>query len=258
MADARTEDQILDWVREEYAYPFAGWDFSHLQDRCDEYGELPFDYDGECVSRIRKSRHVVDIGTGDGVRFAAFLREAGIPRPAAATEGYPPNQVLARTNLEPLGVQAVDGCGTEPLPSGSADLILARHAGFDPPDTFRVLEAGGTWVTEQVGDQTNLEIHQALDAPINPTVGYNSLQTARAQVGAAGFEIERAEEGLTGGRYHDVGILAWYLKAISWEIPDFTVNAYAEQLLRLHRRIEREGPLDVRFHTILIVAHRPL
>lgn len=257
VADTRTDDDILDWLREEYDQPFVGWDFSHMADRAVEYGERPWDYDEECVSRIPQSRHVVDIGTGDGGLFASYLRRTGTPASATATEAYAPNVPLARANLEPLGVRVLEGKGTELLPSGSADLIIDRHADFDPADTIRALEPGGTWVTQQVGDQTNLEIHESLEAPRAPSSSYGNLQEMREQLDSAGFEVERAEEALVGNRYHDAGILVWYLKAISWEIPDFTVDRYAEKLLRLHRRIEREGSFDVRFHSILVIARRP-
>lgn len=257
MAGTRTDDEILDWLREEYDQPFAGWDFSHMAGRTVEYGERPWDYDEECVARIRRSRHVVDTGTGDGTLFASFLRRAGTPESATATEGYAPNVRLARAALEPLGVRVVEGGGTELLPSDSADLIIDRHAYFNPPDTIRALQPGGTWVTQQVGDQTNLEIHEALEAPRTPSSSYVNLQEMRDQLQSAGFEVERAEEALVGNRYQDAGILVWYLKAISWEIPDFTVDRYAEQLLRLHRRIQREGPFNVRFHSILVIARRP-
>jgi hypothetical protein len=53
------------------------------------------------VRRIRESRRLVDIETGDGVRFATLLRQAGMPPSAAATEDYAPNVTLARANLEP-------------------------------------------------------------------------------------------------------------------------------------------------------------
>ena len=39
-------------------------------------------------------------------------------------------------------------------------------------------------------------------------------------------------------RYTDVGGLVYYLKCISWEILDFSVNRYRHQLLALHRRME--------------------
>jgi hypothetical protein len=52
--------------------------------------------------------------------------------------------------------------------------------------------------------------------------------------------------------------MAWYLKAVSWEIPDFSVDRYAGPLLRLHRAMERTGqPIEVGFHVFLLVAEKP-
>ena len=57
--------------------------------------------------------------------------------------------------------------------------------------------------------------------------------------------------------FYDVGAIAYYLKAVASEIPDFTVDRYAEPLLALHPQIERTlRPLDVGFHLFLLVAER--
>ncbi|HEV8637768.1 MAG TPA: hypothetical protein VG370_26405 [Chloroflexota bacterium] len=70
--------------------------------------------------------------------------------------------------------------------------------------------------------------------------------------------LARAERDLRSAAARDLGAIAWYLKAVGWEIPDFTVDRYAEPLLRLHREMERTGqPIDVGFHVFLLVAEKP-
>lgn len=67
----------------------------------------------------------------------------------------------------------------------------------------------------------------------------------------------RAEDAFIVSRYHDVGAIAFYLKAVAWEIPDFTVDRYAGPLLALHRRLEQGAvPVEVGFHLFVLVAER--
>jgi len=41
-------------------------------------------------------------------------------------------------------------------------------------------------------------------------------------------------------------------------VPDFSINAYAEVLLSLHRQAQEQGyTLDTTFHVYLIIARAP-
>jgi SAM-dependent methyltransferase len=261
-----TGDEVLAWLKAEYAAPFAGWDFSYLRDRRHDVDHAPWDYSTIAQERLRTATAVLDVDTGDGMRFADTLTESGFQGRACATEGYGPNIPLARATLEPLGVE-VRETGTSlhpssatpsadakrlPFEDASFDLVLNRHGSLYSVETKRVLRPGGWLVTQQVGSKTNLEIHYLLDAPL-PT-GTRDLATCRAWLEAAGFRIRRALEAFTTTRY-DVGALVWYLKAVPWQIPNFSVDRYAGKLVALHRQVERTGiPIDVGFHTFLLVA----
>ena len=259
-------EDVLAWLRSEYAQPMAGWDFSYIWgDRVVERGAAPWTYEDECVWRIRGCRSVIDLGTGDGVRFAELLEHAGKPKKARASEGYPPNVPLARNTLEPLGVEVIEATTSLPVPERSADLIIDRHTAFDAGEVCRVLTPGGSFVVEQVGVQTFREMHEALGAPWpragTPASGTYSgtsvtLAGVRDVVQAAGLVVDRLEEATLRRLFLDVGALVWYLKAIPFEIPDFEVDRYADRLVELHHRIEHDGPLDTGFHLIFLVAHR--
>jgi soluble P-type ATPase len=91
-----------------------------------------------------------------------------------------------------------------PVADQSVDLIINRHGGFDAVEVFRVLTPGGTCVTQQVGNQTNREIHDALGAPsINQT--YVTLDGMREAASSAGLIVERIEEAVTRNKYMDAG-----------------------------------------------------
>ena len=260
-------EDVLAWLRSEYAHPFVGWDFSHVWgNRVVERDVEPWIYEDECITRIRGCRSVIDLGTGDGMRFSELLERAGRPTVTRATEGYPPNLTLARNTLEPLGVEVMETTTSLPTADRSADLIIDRHTAFDAAEVFRVLTPGGTFVVEQIGRETFREIHEALGAPWpragTPQSGTCSgtsvtLAGVREAAQTAGLVVDRLEEAMLRRFFLDVGALVWYLKAIPFEVPDFDVDRYADRLVQLHHDVERDGPLDTGFHKIFLVAHRP-
>jgi hypothetical protein len=57
-------------------------------------------------------------------------------------------------------------------------------------------------------------------------------------------------------RFYDVGALVYYLKAIPWEVPSFSVEKYFGVLQRINRTILRRGYTETERHRCLIVAHK--
>jgi hypothetical protein len=55
-------------------------------------------------------------------------------------------------------------------------------------------------------------------------------------------------------RFYDIGAVVFYLKAIPWQIPSFTMEAYRDSLIELHQFIEKKGFLDVKQHRFLLAA----
>jgi SAM-dependent methyltransferase len=260
-----TDADVLEWLRAEWAQPFRGWDFSYLHGRRETVGEKSWDLETVLRQAVATASAMVDLGTGDGRFLGELLASAGRPARVCATEGYPPNAPLALERLRPLGVGVVQaetgaddpGMGELPFLDGAFDLLMSRHTGYRADEVARVLRAGGRLVTQQVGDRTNVDLHTLLGAPPKEGGPWNAAYAA-GLAEAAGLRVLRAEDGFTTTRYRDVGAIAWYLKAVSWEVPDFTVDRYAEPLLRLHRQVERTGqPIDVGFHVFLLVADKP-
>jgi SAM-dependent methyltransferase len=252
-----TDDQVLAWLHEEYAKPFAGWDFSYVNGRRHDVGTKSWDLETIVLEHLGTATAVLDVDTGDGRRFAEYLGKANFHGKTAASEGYLPNVTIARATLEPLRIDVRETTANAlPWPDGAFDLVLNRHGLLVASETKRVLQPGGWLVTQQVGSQTNLDIHRVLGASL-PTGPTWDVATARAALEAEGFRIQQAQEAFPITRYDDVGALVWYLKAVPWQIPDFTVDRYADRLLALHRQIERTGrPFEVGFHLFLIAAER--
>ncbi|MFC7106178.1 hypothetical protein ACFQQB_40660 [Nonomuraea rubra] len=99
---------------------------------------------------------------GNGRRRAA-VRPGPLPPRTAATEGYAPNLPIARARLEPLGVEVAES--THAFPDASFDLVLNRHAPYDPAEVRRLLAPGGRYLTQQVSGRDLEELNAALGGP---------------------------------------------------------------------------------------------
>ena len=120
------------------------------------------------------------------------------------------------------------------------------------------MRPGGLFVTEQVGYRTNLEIHDLFghERPAAPDPA--PLEGVRAAAERAGFYVAQAGEAFPVWRYTDVGCLVYYLKCISWEIPDFSVDRYRNVLLSLHKRMRTDGtPFEARLHLFYLGLQKP-
>ena len=57
-------------------------------------------------------------------------------------------------------------------------------------------------------------------------------------------------------RFYDIGAIVYQLKAIPWQIPDFSVERYFEQLKSIHEKIRQDGYVDVFEHRFFIIAEK--
>ena len=255
MSNLFTTDELRAYWLAEYNRPFAGWDFSYLADRRVTMRPAgTWDYTDEVVAAIPNATSMLDMDTGGGEWLASL---PGRPPQTHATEGYSPNVVVARGRLEPLGVEVYEVTDPARLPFGDGqfDLVMNRHGAYEPHEVRRVIAPGGLFITQQVGDQTNRTLHELLD-DTKPVAGWN-LALAVAGLEAAGFHILEQREDFPITRYFDVGAIVYYLKAIPWEIPDFSVDKYFDKLVAIHHRIQSEGFVDILFHQFFIRAQKP-
>lgn len=248
-------DQLVkQWKAEEAQAHIHGWDFSHIDGRCEE-GDLPWDYRGIVLAHLKAEHRLLDIDTGGG----EFLLSLGHPAErTAATEGYPPNVALCRETLAPLGIdfREMDEPAPMPFESGVFDRVIDRHGEYDVPELWRVLKPGGLFITQQVGDDNDWELTQLLlpDTP-KPLPGLN-LADQSAAFEQQGFTILQSGECFRPIRFYDVGALVWFARIIVWEFPGFSVDACLDQLLLAQRILERDGAIEGRTHRYLIVAQK--
>jgi SAM-dependent methyltransferase len=250
-----SSEELFKFLIAEAEARFSGWDFSYIADR-ESQAPLRWSYVSEALLRVRKSQAVLDMDTGGGEIFSYF---APFPKVAYATEAYPPNVLIARERLEPLGVVVVPLDEEEPrqLPfdPDTFDLVLNRHGYYWEPELYRILQPGGLFVTQQVGNRNDIGIRKLLGAP-DASANSEWADLSRAAVGlqSAGFRIIKQLEDIYPQRFYDVGAIVYQLKAVPWQIPDFSIEVYFEQLKAIHETIQQTGYVDVLEHRFLIIA----
>ena len=249
-------EELFAFLLQEVDANFNGWDCSYLEGREDQ-APLPWSYVSTCLLRVRKAQSVLDMETGGGELFSRFAPFQGR---AWATEAYPPNIQLARQRLEPLGVQVLaleeDEPKTLPFDPGSFDLVLNRHGYYWAPEVSRILRIGGQFITQQVGDRNDIGIRALLGAPDDSQPGTWDLSRVVGDLDAAGLKILQKAETINRQRFYDVGAIVYQLRAIPWQIPDFSVDRYFDKLWNIHAQIQRTGFVDVQEHRFWIVAER--
>ncbi len=242
------------WAREERE-PFIGWDFLHLDGRMIEE-KPPWSYLSRAGELMRRSSSVIDLGTGGGERL--FELRGSWPEKVAATEFYPPNLALATKRLAPYGVRvaAVDQSDSALMPyaDGEFDLALNRHSGFNTSEVGRILTSGGVFLTQQIHGLSIQDLLDAFDA--KPQWPDASPEKYAPLLSAAGLAVVDVREWSGRLSFTDVGAIVYYLRAVPWLVPGFSVKTHVESLLALQRRHEKAGRLDFTARKYLIEAKK--
>ncbi|GLW30485.1 class I SAM-dependent methyltransferase [Actinoplanes regularis] len=251
-----------DLVAEGRTAPVEGWDFSWFAGRATEQ-RPSWGYAGLVGARMADARRVLDLQTGGGeVLATAAAAAAGAASPVdklVATEGWPPNAALARERLAPLGGVVVEAAEDDPLPfeAGSFDLVVSRHPVVtDYAEVSRVLAAGGTYLSQQVGANSVRELYEFMMGP-QPAGSVREPAGHRAAATAAGLEVVDLRDEWLRMEFFDVAAVIVFLRKVIWTVPGFTVSAYADRLRELHEKIFSDGPFVAHSRRFLIEAHKP-
>ena len=248
-------DSRIEIWRREQRHPFVGWDFSHLDGRMIE-DQPPWSYMERAGELMRASTSVLDIGTGGGERLLG-LREHW-PTRVVATEAHPPNVELARMRLEPLGCSVVDVPGNRmpmPFADGEFDLILDRQSAFQADEVARMLSPGGTFLTQQVHWMWAHDLLAVFGA--RPPWPETTPKGTLAAIEATGLVVVTADEWTGELAFTDVGAVVYYLKAVPWLVPGFSVEAHLDGLIDLQRRLDTDERLAFEARKFLVEARKP-
>lgn len=248
---------LFNFLVSESEHPFSGWDFSYIADRVVN-SPLTWSYTSTILPLIRDTESLLDMGTGGGEFLTSLMP---LPKDTCATESYEPNVPIAKKRLETLGVKVFFCKDKEKLPfkDEEYDLIINRHEDYSEKEVFRVLKPNGIFITQQVGDKNDSKLRLVLtgsEKSENDTEW--NLNFAKEKLKANGFEIVDGQEIINSTRIFDVGALAYFLKAIPWELPGFTVEKYYNKLLEIHNLITNKGyfELESNNHRFIIKARK--
>lgn len=246
---------LIDTWRAEEQQPFSGWDFSHLDGRMIEE-QAPWSYSSRAAELMRHASSVIDLGTGGGERLLKLHDHW--PKKVVATEDYPPNFRLAAERLSPFGVQVVEvplaDDARMPFADGEFDLVLNRHSGFNASEVARILGPGGTFLTQQIHGLWAYDLLAVFDA--KPQWPEATLEKDVLQLVAAGLTIVHTQEWSGRLSFTDVGAIVYYLKAVPWLVPGFSVESHSTCLLALQRRLESGEGLVFVARKYLLEAHQ--
>lgn len=251
----KTNKLIEQWKNEESIAHIHGWDFSHIEGRYAEQGDLPWDYRAVIGEYLRPEMRLLDIDTGGG----EFLLSLNHPyENTAAMENYLPNVELCKSVLLPLGIDFRPGDGKEKLPfdDGSFDMVIDRHGDFNAEEIYRILKPDGLFITQQVGAENDRELVFLLCGGMELPFPEQYLTIASGKFEEAGFQILQGEECFRPIQFFDVGALVWFARIIQWEFPDFSVDTHLENLLKAQKILEEHGSVDGSIHRFLLVAKK--
>jgi SAM-dependent methyltransferase len=221
-------------INEAWNHEFSGWDFVYISGRMLQ-NETSWNYHQLVLEKIKTANSLLDLDTGGG-EFLFSLQP--LPQHTFATEAYPPNVPIAKSRLEPLGVQVKDipATGHLPFEDDSFDLIINRHGDIYAPEIYRILKTGKIFVTQQVGGRNNIRLNEMLQDKVEFRDSGWTLDEAERQLEASGLHIMDSKEEYPTVEFKDIGAVVYYLKAIPWQVSDFSIERYYDKLGSIHNQ----------------------
>ncbi|CAM3275522.1 SAM-dependent methyltransferase [Occultella aeris] len=233
----------------------SGWDFSWFTGRATEE-RPPWAYARLLSERMARAHAALDLQTGGGEVLATI---ASPPPVLRATESWAPNLPIARRVLAPLGADVLEAPDGGPLPFADAsfDLVTARLPVVTPwPEIGRVLAPGGTFLAQEVGPGSNIEMSRAmLGEHLQPNGRFPADAVAAAE--AAGLVVVDLREASLTMEFFDVAAVVVFLRKVIWTVPDFSVGRFRPQLRAVHDRIRATGSFVCHPTRFLIEARKP-
>ncbi|MFX0151126.1 MAG: class I SAM-dependent methyltransferase [Candidatus Hodarchaeota archaeon] len=228
-----------------------GWDFSYVKDRMISEPS-PWEYKKIILPYVRRSTFMLDMGTGGG-EFLSTLTP--LPPYTYATEAYPPNIPVAEQALAHQSVNLIPVTKHEelPLPNDFFDLIINRHEYYCTKEVYRILKPNGIFITQQVGKFDNIELNQFFGDESYKDWEWD-LDYASMQLKKSRFKILDGKEALIKESFRDIGAIVFYLRIISWQIPDFDFDQNISKFKELHSKILTKGQFTTHGHRFLIKA----
>lgn len=247
-------EQLYEFCIAEERALFEGWDFSYTRGRRDT-DELPWSYKDLARQKIRENIALLDMGTGGGELLSSF---APLPERTYATESYQPNIPIAKSRLEPLGVEVREIYSDENLPFEAEmfDSIINSHESYNVHEVKRILKDSGEFLTQQVGCENLKELTEIIGTKSDPVIAPWNLEFAVGELENAGFKVTYRDEFFPLTRFYDIGAIVYHAKVNPWQFPKFSVDGYFENLCNIHSLIQKQGYYATKAHRFIICARK--
>jgi SAM-dependent methyltransferase len=248
-----TDNELRESLEHELAQNFSGWDFSYLEGRV-EYSPLPWSYT-EILKKYFSNAHTcLDMGTGGGEYIDSFKY---LPAQMYATEGYAPNIEIARNRLgkRNIIVKELKDDDSIPFESDFFDLVINKHESYSVSELARILKPEGYFITQQVGGMNNIDLNAKLGAAPPSYYDWTLLKTIN-DLRNKGFKVLEYNENIGYQRFYDTGSIAYYLKCIPWQIPDFSIDKYFGKLKIIDEYIEKHKHIDFIDHRFYVIGKK--
>ena len=179
--------------------------------------ETPWDYIARARELVHMADSVLDMGTGDGWRYASIC--IGFMGRALATEKWASSASIAAPLFRSLGINLVR-CRSHFLPFSDScfDVVLNRHEELTPEEVVRVLRPAGSFLTQQWG--ASWEEMRSFFPRILAPVG-DLFQEYVSGLREAGLAVLDARQSKTVRAYSGVGDIVTMVLLDGAIIPDF-------------------------------------
>jgi hypothetical protein len=135
--------------------------------------------------------------------------------------------------------------------------VVSRHPTVTVwGEIARVLEPGGTYLSQQIGVGSLRELTDFMMGP-QPLRQRHSSERAVAAAESAGLVVTELQPVALRTEFDDVGAVVHFLRKVPWTVPNFSVEQYRPRLADLHEQIQRDGPFVAHAQRFLIEARQP-
>ena len=233
-----------------------GWDFSRVRDAREP---VPWDYLDVVRHYLRPTDRVLDVGTGGGEKLlslaSCFGSAVGVDASAEMIATAQKNKAATQTAKVSFEVM----CGEAlRFPDSAFDVVLNRHCTVDVRETFRVLQPGGYFVTQQVGARNAQNICALFGCGVGGEYAVGLFQELDALAGAfrqLGCRVVCAAEYDVRYWFLDVESLLFWFQAIP--IPeDFDIETHWRQVDHVIAEYSTPQGVETNEHRELLIVQR--
>ena len=246
-------NNLYEYLIKEYNAHFSGWDFSYIKGRMIE-DKLSWNYRNIVEKNILGKESLLDMGTGGG-EFLCSL--SNLPQNVCATEGYEPNIPIAEKKLKENNIllRPIINDSEIPFDSEYFDIVINRHESFNIKELKRILKKDGLFITQQVGGLNGIDFNMVFETKMPDNIDWCLIKNIE-MFKNTGMEIIEYDEKIGKMRFNDIGAIVYYLKCISWQVKDFSIDKYYKKLEIMNEIIEKNGFMDFVLHRFYLIAKK--